>query len=279
MRTPLSTTGSEQFIVGESDLNHFLNHPCKLDCGVILLCRSGQADIQMNLRTSLMTQHCEVLLPPGAIIMTSAVSPDFKVSFFSFSLELFNTAVYKLDPSLFLFLNNNPIHKLNQESLFAADLWMRRVEHIYDDRENMFRNTIIKNLLQNMFLDIYDKACRNKLCNYDEEISGSRQLDLFHRFVSLLHEHCRQHREVGFYADKLCISTRYLSAVVHNVAQESAKEIIDRCVLLEIKVMLQSTTLTIQEIADRLHFPDQSYLGRYFKRHTGITPSQYRNQK
>ena len=107
----------------------------------------------------------------------------------------------------------------------------------------------------------------------------TRQTELVHRFVALVHEHSSQQREVSFYADKLCISTRYLSTIVRNIAHSSAKEFIDRSVLLEIKMLLQSTDLSVQEIAYRLHFPDQSYLGRYFKKHTGESPTEYRNTK
>ncbi len=89
----------------------------------------------------------------------------------------------------------------------------------------------------------------------------TRQTELFHRFVSLVHEHCTREREVTFYADRLCISTRYLSTIVRSVAQTTAKEFIDHTVALEIKMLLQSTDLSVQEIAYRLHFPDQSYLG------------------
>lgn len=75
-------------------------------------------------------------------------------------------------------------------------------------------------------------------------------------------------RDVAFYAEQLCISTRYLSAITKEVGQISAKEIIDEFLTLEIKVALQSTNLSLKEIADRYNFPDQSFFGRYFKKHT-----------
>lgn len=94
-----------------------------------------------------------------------------------------------------------------------------------------------------------------------------------------MHEHCTEQREVAFYADRLCISTRYLSTIIRSVAHSTAKEFIDRSVVLEIKMLLGSTELSVQEIAYRLHFPDQSYLGRFFKKHTGVSPTEFRNAK
>ena len=107
---------------------------------------------------------------------------------------------------------------------------------------------------------------------------GSRQDEIFKNFIALVHENCISQREVTFYASKLCISTKYLTGICKSVTGEAAKKIIDDFAILEIKVLLQSTGLTIQEIADRLGFPDQSYLGRYFKRHEGMSPKEYQSK-
>ena len=74
------------------------------------------------------------------------------------------------------------------------------------------------------------------------------------------------------------MSTKYLTGICRSVTGDSAKQIIDDFAILEIKVLLQSTELTMQDIADRLGFPDQSYLGRYFKRHEGMSPREYQSR-
>ena len=76
----------------------------------------------------------------------------------------------------------------------------------------------------------------------------------------------------------ICCITKYLTGICRSVTGDSAKKIIDDFAILEIKVLLQSTELTMQDIADRLGFPDQSYLGRYFKRHEGMSPREYQNR-
>ena len=148
---------------------------------------------------------------------------------------------------------------------------------IYIDYENRFRNQIARNHLQSFLLDIYDKTYRYFT---KSEIEGSnRQDEIFGKFVAMVHEHCSSQRDVTFYANKLCISTKYLTGICRSVTGNSAKKIIDNFAILEIKVLLQSSKLNIQEIADKLGFPDQSYLGRYFKRHEGMSPAEYRNGK
>ena len=146
----------------------------------------------------------------------------------------------------------------------------------FNDRENRFRNQIAKNHLQSFMLDIYDKCYR--YFDRQEIEGGSRQDEIFKNFIALVHENCISQREVTFYASKLCISTKYLTGICKSVTGEAAKKIIDDFAILEIKVLLQSTGLTIQEIADRLGFPDQSYLGRYFKRHEGMSPKEYQSK-
>ena len=153
---------------------------------------------------------------------------------------------------------------------------MDAVNCIYADIDNRFRYQIARNHLQSFLLDVYDK-CYRFFPRQEIEGGGDRQRQLFEKFIAMVHENCLTEREVTFYADKLCISTKYLTGICKNVTGDSAKKIIDNFSMLEIKVMLQGTELNIQEIADRMQFPDQSYLGRYFKRLEGISPIEYRN--
>lgn len=275
---PITTTDDEQFVVGESSFGFFHNNPARCDSGAILFCQRGTARVTINLHTGAVREHTLMLLLPGAILMFSEVSDDFRITYCAFSRALFAEASFRLDPSFFHFLNENPIAKRLDDGGKGADIWLQMAAYTYADRENIFRNTIVKNRLQNVFLEIYDKIQRNINRRQPGEVNNRRR-ELFLRFISLVHEHCYEQREVAYFADRLCITTRYLSTVVRTVSSRTPKEIIDRMVLLEIKVLLQSTDLSVSEIADRLRFPDQSYLGRYFKKHTGLSPTQYRNRR
>jgi AraC-like DNA-binding protein len=97
--------------------------------------------------------------------------------------------------------------------------------------------------------------------------------------MELVQEHYRKERLIGFYADKLCITPKYLSKLVKETTGRSAGDWIERHVTLEARAMLQSSDMTIQQIATSLNFPNQSFFGKYFKRATGISPKQYRNNK
>ena len=100
----------------------------------------------------------------------------------------------------------------------GAQIWFQMAAYTYRDRQNLFRNTIIKNRLQNVLLEIYDKMQRFAIRQTRKFENTTRQMELFHRFAALVYEYCAQEREVAFYADKFCISTRYLSTIVRTVA-------------------------------------------------------------
>jgi AraC-like DNA-binding protein len=91
----------------------------------------------------------------------------------------------------------------------------------------------------------------------------------------LLFEHFKEAKDVSFYADKLCVSPKYLSSLVKQMVGKPAKDCIDYCIIMESKVLLNSS-YTIQEISQQLNFPNQSFFGKYFKKHTGISPLNYR---
>ena len=108
---------------------------------------------------------------------------------------------------------------------------------------------------------------------------GGRSIDIYNRFISLVAEHYRTAHDVAFYADRLCITTRYLSQVTDNVVGKSPKQIIADYLLSEAKTYLGTTRLTIQEIADRLGFSSQVLFCKFFKAQEKTSPSDYRKQQ
>ena len=107
--------------------------------------------------------------------------------------------------------------------------------------------------------------------------SPSRQRVVFDRFIVLVNEHAKNEHNLSFYADKLCLSQRYLSRVVWQASGVYAKEWIDRAVITEAKVMLRHGQLTVAAISEALNFPNPSFFNKYFKRQTGQTPLAFRN--
>lgn len=266
----------DRFVAGKNDLRYFNEISRRCECATLMICTSGTATVSVDVNRDTVRRGANIWLLPDRTLLVQDPSEDFEVAYCVFTREFLSEITFRLDPAFFGRIRESPIFYLNDNMQWLIEGWFKVLAFTYEDRQNIFREAIARNLLSNIFMEIYDKI-RRKVAYASNERSN-RQIELFNRFAGLLHEHCIEQREVSFYADRLCISTRYLTSIANRITSHSAKEIIDRAVVNEIKVLLQSTDLSIQEIAFRLHFPDQSYLGRFFRKRVGVSPMAYRQK-
>lgn len=274
-KNPLTLSRERPFVAGTSNMAAFQRRLYKLDCIIIVLCRNGWGQVLIDLHRHEIVRNTQIVLLPGTVLSLEGRSDDFSVSYFAAHGDLFREASLRLESTFFHFLKEQPCYTLPDDHIATINGLLAATAAIYADRDHTFRYQIARNHLQCFLLDVYDKVHRHFT---QEDVEGhNRQDELFKKFIALIHENCLKQRDVSFYANRLCISTKYLTGICRSATGcRSAKQIIDNHAILEIKVLLQSTELSIQEIADRLGFPDQSYLGRYFKRHEGVSPCDYR---
>ena len=105
-----------------------------------------------------------------------------------------------------------------------------------------------------------------------------REETLFKQFINLVSEHHRKERRVDFYAEQLFLSPKHFSTVIKKVSGKTAGQWIDEYVILEAKTLLKYSAMSIQEVAYYMNFPNPSFFGKYFKHHTGMSPSEYKVQ-
>ena len=104
----------------------------------------------------------------------------------------------------------------------------------------------------------------------------SHEQTIFDRFIQLVNQHCREQHQIRYYADRMCLTERYLGTVIRQTSGTTAKDWIDRALIAHAKVLLRHTDKSVVQIADELCFPNPSFFSKYFKRLTGTTPQQYR---
>ena len=104
----------------------------------------------------------------------------------------------------------------------------------------------------------------------------TRKQELNSQFQDFVFQHYKGHRNVQYYADALYVSPKHLTETIKEVTGRTAGEWIDDAVILEAKVLLRNHEISIARVADEIHFPDQSSFGKYFKKHAGMSPSDYR---
>ena len=144
---------------------------------------------------------------------------------------------------------------------------------LFAEGGKQFRRQQELNFLQSLLMWVFNTI--------QEKIGGTQQYTrkqaLSHQFVGLLREYATREHAVSFYADRMCISPRYLYEVtVECQGGRTPKQLIDEQRLAEVKVLLSDPHLSVTEIAEQLGFADQSYLTRFFRRHTGMSPKAFR---
>ena len=143
-------------------------------------------------------------------------------------------------------------------------------------QEVPFRREVVQHLLAALLHNI--KYIRTEEAN-DTSRRFSHQEEIFWRFIALVNEFSKNERTVGFYADKLCLTPRYLNTLIRQVSHQTVMEWINQSVILEAKVLLKHSNLLVYQISDELHFPNPSFLSASsFKRMTGMTPQEYQKR-
>lgn len=260
-------------ITAITNISNLPKQPFRMDGGAIMICTDGEAEIAIDANCYSLTKGCVAIVLDEMSLFIIGTTGNFRLTIFFYSKEMAFQATYKFGPAFFSQIVKNPISQHDKEELEALLAYTRILQGIYAKPDNRYCIIMATNILRNILLDTYDKLQKHGISE-----CHSRKEEIYNRFIELLIRHGRKHRDVAYYADKLCVSTKYLSEIAKAVAKETPKQAIDNYIVSEIKVMLTFSDMSIQQIANYLHFPDQSYLGRYFKHHTGKTPSEYKRQ-
>ena len=133
-----------------------------------------------------------------------------------------------------------------------------------------------KELVSTMLLTILHGVGSIHQNTETDKRSFNRGEEIVKRLVQYIIKHYINERSVSFYADLLHVSPQHLSTTVNKVTGKTVTDIIAKLVITDAQAKLKSTDMTIQEIAYSLNFPDISFFGKYFKRYTGMSPKQYR---
>lgn len=141
-------------------------------------------------------------------------------------------------------------------------------------RTHFFQKEALQNALIGFFIELANIFMGKKELMTAPTLS--RKEELFEQFLQLLFEHCKEQHVVTFYAEKLFITPQYLSLILKELTGRSANKWIDDALIVEAKMLLKAPQATVQQVADILHFSDQSTFGKFFKKHMGISPMEYR---
>ena len=280
--------------VGFSDDFYFFNakltqeskafaHPFRIDGYLFILCESGSLRLDVNL--------CEVELKKN-MILVSAPSNILRIKeAHECDGEKLSYIVLAMSKeflsSLILDLNKTVTDKLSQLSCPVFSVSDEDISILSDnnklianviDSDIHFKKEVVNAMISAGIYHVMSIWKRSEEQSQEQsQVRPSRSRTIYENFLKLVTEHYSQHRNVGFYADKLSLTPKYLSKLIKNESGRSAPEWIDAYVILEAKNLLKHSNIAIKEIVYKLNFPNQSVFYKFFKMRTGMTPSEYRN--
>ena len=265
-----------QFSVGTTDLRQ--SHGSLIDTNgcIALLVISGCAVATVNFKRRPLRQGDFVLLFYDSTFSIEQSSALFAVRYASFAYNIIEEAIYKPLSSLFWdVLYDCPVLRTSVKQKNLLDAWWRMLDWMEHLEDSASLEEMLKNTIRNLLIAIDTEVIRNKAGKaYGND--GSHAWMLVTRFFKLVSLHCREMRDVAFYANQLSITTTYLYKLCRKHLQLSPKEVLDRQTVTEIKTYLVNTDTSIKGIADELHFNDVSYMCRFFRKMTGMSPIDFR---
>ena len=273
-----------------------LQYPVRFDGFIIFYLKKGHFTVDVNLNSYEVREKSLMIQAPGNIVKVSQydqerigdmemifvlISKDFMSDIRFDMLKVFQDSLRLLD---------NPCITLDEFQMSLACITLDEFQmSLANDYFNLARKIvgapftnkkeIIGSLLTSLTYlstDVWAQQVDEARKNSDSQRSA-RLNQIFERFIALVNEHHCSERGMAFYADKLCLTPKYLSKLIKQASGRSAPDWIDDFVILEAKNLLKYTDLAIKEIVYKLHFPNQSVFFKFFKAHTGLTPSEYRN--
>ena len=239
-----------------------LNVPYLVQDNRMLRVISGQAVIEVNFTEYTVTAGDILFIKEGSYFEVIGSSDDFKGEVIAFLPEQYNSQLLQRD--------RNAIHiRLENEE------WERITRMIYFIYTFAAEDPYSKDVVEPLVISLFNSIILMAEDRPESQASTSTE-HLFDRFMDILHENRSGKHPVSYYADLLCVTPQYLSKAVSLTSGKTVSEWISKAIITEAKVLLKDTDASVTEISETLNFPTDSFFCRFFKKETGMTPTQYR---
>lgn len=270
------------FIPGESALDYF-SSPVRFEGILFVLCLKGKLEVEINLQQIELCSNSLLCLGPDKIISSKQTDfSDFEAYFLFMSPQFLRdinidmNVMNNIGRMVSLKSSRQPVLLLSDEESQLLQKYMELLHYnTIKNSDELYIKNISRNIIASVIYQIFQFGEKYMPQERVEERPLSRRANYVQEFMRLMHENYRQERSVGFYAEKLFISPKYLSLIIKEMTGRSAAEWIDECVILEAKNLLRYSGKNIQQVAYELNFTNQSSFGKYFKHLTGMSPSQF----
>jgi len=261
-------------IIEAVDPKKILNKIYALDHGAIVYCLAGHAEAKINLDRIEVGPDMAITFFPGDVVQWLNVDTDFAGEIIRYDAEVLREASLNMEHEIYSLLRQDHICSDSHIAKNVAKPMFDLIKFYSQGQKCRHIDRILVLQLTTFFLGFYDFITSQAEADTGEV--SNRKEEIFHRFMELIErDHARFH-DVNHYAEELCITPKYLNIISTQKTKKTPKKIIDDYLVLQIKMALHSTNLSIAELCDRFGFSDQSFFVRYFKTHVGMPPTAFR---
>lgn len=267
---------SEKARLYNSRLEELRMEQTVLNYGAIMICRHGTATIHVDFKCWRLEEGAVITLFPNDVVMLVDVSDDFEVEMLRYDPAMLREASLQIEHTIYHALRKDRCRGNERVVTEIINGMFALLRTYFKQADCQCTDQLVLYQLKAFFIGFYDWMVRNQ---HSDEDKGTRRVnELFHQFMELLASDYRQSHDVGYYADKLCITPKYLNTITKTVANHTPKTLIDHYVVLQLKLLLRHCDTSIKQVAWDYHFSDTSFFCRYFKQHTGLSPQQFRSK-
>lgn len=267
---------------GQNFYNEFNRQPVRIEALVISFCVEGIAEAVICDREYVINKGAMFVKTPGAFSLWDWTSENYTGYELMISMDFLKKLPFdmKIISTAFAYLKNEYLFRLTEEQqenlLHMLRLTEGLTEHLDHYKLQALQGTI------SSILYFVCSLIRQAEKNFDKRNGDSpnrnRKHYCFLNFLELLGKYSYQERSVAFYADKMALTPKYLSSIIKEVSGKRATEWIDEYVMMEAKVILQHPKTNVAEAAYQLNFSNTSFFGQYFKKHSGMSPGNYKRK-
>lgn len=253
-----------------------LKSPIKLNKFHLIFVETGEITIDVNHRIFNLSRHSSLHLNNGDTIRSIKTSKIIRGIHMIFSPSFQNEIrTTRKSPISIQLKKEFPAQFFSEEEYrFLADS-INRLKKYISYTTHYCQPIVVKNAVHNLLLDISDRRRKD---HGDRMNNATHKEVILERFRSLVNGHCNEYHSVNWYADALMITPDYLSKIIRESEGKSARDLINERIVSNAKFMMRQSDISIKEISEKLHFPDQSSFGRFFKANTGQSPKEYRKK-
>lgn len=250
-------------------------YPFKIQFAMMHLCLGGRMRVRVNLNEYELHRNSLSITTPGSIGQCLEISADCRIALIAIANDYILTEENS-EGALIVrkFLARPSLLELTDAQTQEILTIYRALRDKLRQPDFRFKHDILKGYLQVLYGEICQLMA--PLVEAQDTRQGSRKKQIFDRFLEELRQHYATQRSVQFYADRLCLTPKYLSQVIHSVSGRHAGDWIRDYVILEAKALLKSGQYTVQQVSDLLNFANQSFFGVYFKKAVGCSPTAYK---